>query len=245
MVDLAGSTPLVDESSYFPCENSRNPFPLHMKNSPINDVFLGMISHDHGTTMVPGDLGHQHCWKFRDHRRRGSGHWLRLVARPREGKFSYWMSMVTTVASGFSMENQPNEPHLESDIMICSWYFWLLMYHVMIYTCSCHDISLFSWHFLRHQSFLLRILVEATGVDLRPQTSFVVPGHRLGLAERRRATPRPRGARAPRAAAALLGLDAGVWGDCLMAIELKEIVIMYEWSWSMFECVEWFGNIYI
>lgn len=29
----------------------------------------------------------------------------------------------------------------------------LLMYHVMIYTCSYHDISIFSWHFLWYQSF--------------------------------------------------------------------------------------------
>ena len=91
----------------------------------------------------------------------------------------------------------------------------LLMYHIMIYTCSYHDISIFPGIFYGTSPFLTD-LGEATGVDLRPQTSSVVPGHRLGLAERRRATPRPRGARAPRAAAALLGLDVGVWGDCLI-----------------------------
>lgn len=115
-------------------------------------------------------------------------------------------------ASGFSM-NQPNEPHLESDIIIFSWYFWCIMsWYIPVLIM----ISPFFPGIFYGTSPFLTDLGEATGVDLRPQTSSVVPGHRLGLAERRRATPRPRGARAPRAAAALLGLDVGVWGDCLI-----------------------------
>ena len=56
-------------------------------------------------------------------------------------------------------------------------------------------------------------LGEATGADLRPQASLVLPGHRLGLAERRSSAPRPRGARAPGAATAFLdGAPGGLPG---------------------------------